>query len=257
MLKVLGWLYRAAQKGLAPLFWAKSKQGVVLKVAGWLLGVLAWHYSQRFPGWLLGALVGDYSKRLQSWLDIDWTHWAVAILGCLLLSCYVALCIVEKETDSARRVSLLSETIEPKFLPEAQLGEVDFVSGRPKLKLENVLQLLYVATIRNENSAPVRVAFPSLELFAKARGSLWKCIPTSVVRASTWGHINNKYWHHSQGAEVPAGDQVPIVFKVYLTAENGSAAFLNRSLRLKGFLDVIGKPKVPLDIRLPLIKSND
>jgi len=207
-------------------------------------------------GWLsLGALVEQNKQALYSWLHGDWAHWAAVIFGSLLLSFYAALCIIEKETDSARLVSLLSETIEPKLLPEAELGPVDFVSGRPKLKLENVLQLLYVAKIRNENSAPVRVVFPSFELLARVRGLLWRRVPISIVRESTWGHIGKELWHHNNIATAPGGDQVTIRFQIHFTSERGAAAFLGQDLRLRGLLDVIGKPKVPLDIRLSRVEK--
>lgn len=194
-------------------------------------------------------------QRAKPWLFSEWTHFAVAFFALGFVGSFLALYSLEKELDDKKviQVSVLDST-------EISLHSIlHFNSGE---SLHNVLTLRLFISLRNDTEKATRAFFPLIELFGRdnAKGK-WELIPLDTKSISGRGgprgaSVFGDLWFPGERFEIPAWDDVHISFWIVGTAPGGAAPFLNRELKARLTVDIMGQPtKTVREANLPRVEG--
>jgi hypothetical protein len=221
MLKAIGGAaFRAARRTGLLVLSGKGKWGGIVALAA-ALG--------------LGAWIASVRPEFEEWLKSDWTHWVFSGSIILLFAVFVALCQIEFRLAGAESVQLLSPVRTAEFRPVATIHQPHAVTKH------DVLFIHFAAVIRNGTPHPAHILRPSIELLEKHRLGYEKAPVEVWAPTFTW-HCPGAI-RLSEGVELPIHRKTDFILGAYLISPIGAAAFLEKVLKLRVVIDVVGRPE--------------
>jgi hypothetical protein len=223
MLKAIGGAaFRAARRIWVIVLFAKGKSGAIIALAA-ALG--------------LGAWIASVRPEFMGWLKSDWTHSVFAGSIVLSLAAFTALWQIEFKLAGAESVQLLSPIRTAEFRSEVTINQ-----GNPySVTKHNVLFVGLEAAIHNGTPHPVHILRPSIELlekhgfgYRKVTAEVWA--PTFLWRCPNAVGL-------SDGFKLPDHQKTDCHLGMYLISPVGAAAFLEKALKLKVVINVVGRPE--------------
>ncbi len=209
----------------------------VLSVAGILLG-----------SGLISGLVFGWGAVLRWLIDDDWSHLTLVGAAALCLLALLALYGTEKESDLREFVQLSGIKATAEFRPL-----LHFNDGTRY----NILIVDVEVRFRNDSERVTRAFFPQVEILYKA--SHWRWAPLALerihgayfsIQPRGLPNQHDRWWSEGRH-EIKAMDDSTGRFNMLWTTPEGSLLLLDRELKVRFTMDIIGHRTVILNKVLP------